>query len=89
MKKLILSIAIVALAGIATWKFFLKEPVFKTNEGFLTNVNGEGVVIEGYDPVAYFTDHKPVKGKPEFSFHYKGATYWFASKEHEAFQSIS
>ena len=30
-----------------------------------------------------FTGHKPVKGKPESSFHYDGATYWFASKEHQ------
>ena len=34
------------------------------------------------NPVAFFTDNKPVKGKPEFVRIYKGATYQFASKEH-------
>jgi len=24
--------------------------------------------ISGYDPVAYFTDGKPVQGKPEFEY---------------------
>jgi YHS domain-containing protein len=82
MKKFSIAIAIIAVAGAAAWFFFLKEPVFKANEGFLTNVNKEGVIIEGYDPVAYFANGEPVKGKPEFSFHYAGATFWFASKEH-------
>src|SRR5204863_4947681 len=30
-----------------------------------------GVALEGYDPVAYFTDGKPVKGSPEFTASYK------------------
>jgi len=33
-----------------------------------------GVALEGYDPVAYFTDRKPVKGSPQFTASYKGAT---------------
>ena len=40
-----------------------------------------GVALEGYDPVAYFTDGKPVKGSPEFTASYKGATYQIASAE--------
>jgi YHS domain-containing protein len=32
--------------------------------------------------VAFFTDNKPVMGKPEFVARYNGATYYFASKEH-------
>jgi YHS domain-containing protein len=82
MKKIIITIAVVVVAGLAAGYFFLKEPVFKASEGFLTNVNNKGVIIEGYDPVAYFTDNKPIMGKPEFSEHYEGGTYWFASKEH-------
>ena len=38
--------------------------------------------INGYDPVAYFTDAKPVKGDQQFSYHWKDANWIFASKEH-------
>ena len=48
----------------------------------LFNLDKTGLAIQGYDPVAFFTDNKPVKGKPEFVRRYKGATYQFASKEH-------
>src|SRR6266702_4166157 len=48
----------------------------------------EGVAIQGYDPVAFFTDNKPVKGKPEFPARHNGALFYFASKEHrELFKS--
>ena len=42
----------------------------------------DGVAIKGYDPVAYFTDKKPVKGKAEFSYDWQGAKWLFASAEH-------
>jgi len=41
-----------------------------------------GVAIEGYDPVAYFTDGRPVEGKKQFSHEWNGATWRFASAEH-------
>ncbi|MFO1475321.1 MAG: YHS domain-containing (seleno)protein [Verrucomicrobiota bacterium] len=41
-----------------------------------------GVALEGYDPVAYFTDGKPAKGDPRFEAKYQGATYRFASQDH-------
>jgi len=41
------------------------------------------VAIEGYDPVAYFTDGHPVKGSAEFSFSFDDAVYHFASAEHQ------
>ena len=43
------------------------------------NANEDGVVIEGYDPVAYFLDQKAVKGKRSIAFEYMGATYLFAN----------
>jgi YHS domain-containing protein len=39
----------------------------------------KGVAINGYDPVAYFTEKKPVKGNPQFSLDWKGAKWLFAS----------
>jgi YHS domain-containing protein len=42
-----------------------------------------GVAIMGYDPVAYFTDGKAVKGSEEFSYEWVGTPWHFASKEHK------
>ncbi|WP_111670554.1 YHS domain-containing (seleno)protein [Algoriphagus litoralis] len=36
--------------------------------------------IGGYDPVAYFTEKKPVKGKEEFKVAYQGANWHFSSE---------
>jgi YHS domain-containing protein len=46
------------------------------------NTSFTGLAIDGYDPVAYFTQNKPVKGTREFTFEFEGATYRFASAEH-------
>lgn len=42
----------------------------------------DGVALKGYDPVAYVTDVRPVKGDPRFTATWNGATYQFASAEH-------
>jgi len=57
-----------------------------TNEekGYLNNTDKDGVTLQGYDAVAYFTQMKAVKGDPSFSARYNGATYWFASEQHAA-----
>ena len=46
------------------------------------NHNRKGIAIQGYDPVAYFTDSRPVKGDSKFTFSWRGATWQFASAEH-------
>ena len=54
----------------------------------LLNLDKSGVAIQGYDPVAFFTDGKPVKGKPELGLRRNGALYYFASEEHrDAFKA--
>jgi YHS domain-containing protein len=50
----------------------------------LLNLNKEGVAIQGYDPVAFFTVHAPLKGKPEFTSQYHGARYRFHSAKNQA-----
>lgn len=40
-----------------------------------------GTAIEGYDPVAYFTEGKPVEGSSEHTYAWKGATWRFSSQE--------
>lgn len=57
-------------------------PAFSQTKTLL-NLEKEGVAIQGYDPVAYFTEKKPVKGKPEVYATYKGALYYFATKENK------
>jgi hypothetical protein len=46
------------------------------NTGYFGNV-----AIEGYDPVAYFTEGKARKGTPEFSTEWDGVTWQFARAE--------
>ena len=50
----------------------------------LNNLDRNGVAIQGYDPVAFFTDNHPVKGSSQFQSGYQGAKYYFASAEHKA-----
>jgi len=52
------------------------DPV-AVNTGYFGNV-----AIEGYDTVAYFTEHKAVKGSEEYSYEWLGASWHFASDEH-------
>ena len=59
----------------------LAFPAFSQTKTLL-NLDKSGVAIQGYDPVAFFTDNKPVKGNPEFAVKHDGAVYYFASKEH-------
>lgn len=48
------------------------------------NVDQSGVALQGYDPVAFFTDGKPVLGKEEFHSSFHEVTYRFASANHQA-----
>lgn len=47
------------------------------------NFERNGLAIDGYDPVAYFTEQKPVKGLPEFRVESEGSTFQFASAAHQ------
>jgi hypothetical protein len=42
-----------------------------------------GVAIMGYDPVAYFTDDRAVKGSEKYSYYWLGTPWHFASMEHK------
>ena len=62
---------VAALAGAAGTALAV-DPVFST---YL------GGAIRGYDPVAYFTEERPVKGKRAHRAEWMGATWSFASEE--------
>jgi len=42
-----------------------------------------GVAVQGYDPVAYFTDKGATEGKKEIQTEYNGVTYYFYSEENK------
>ncbi len=43
-----------------------------------------GTAIKGYDPVAYFTEGRPLKGSRRHAYEWQDATWHFASAEHKA-----
>src|SRR5260370_15918301 len=47
------------------------------------NVDTNGVILKGYDPVAYFTRHQAVKGNPSIQTSLGGAIYHFTSVAHK------
>jgi YHS domain-containing protein len=48
------------------------------------NVDSEGVILKGYDVVAFFKERKSVRGSSELSATYQNATYLFASAANKA-----
>jgi hypothetical protein len=48
----------------------------------LLAVDSNHIAIKGYDPVAYFTDRKAVKGDSRFEYVYDDAKWQFANAAH-------
>ena len=71
---LIASAAAPAAAVLSGPAFAAKPAVFAT----------DGIAINGFDPVAYFTMSKPVKGDMGISSDWEGAKMLFASGENKA-----
>lgn len=65
-----LMLCVLSLQGYAQ----TSAKVFSTTDG----------AIRGYDPVAFFVEQKPVKGKKDFSFEWNEATWYFSSQENLA-----
>ncbi len=84
--RLVLRFGLVA-AGIVAGSLFLTSAPAKAGEnsiytGFLSNL-----AVNGYDPVAYFKEGRPVEGSADYTLDYKGAEWRFASSENrEAFR---
>jgi YHS domain-containing protein len=72
-----------ALITIGIFLAMLTAAYSQTHEGkYFNNLDDKGVIIDGYDPVAFFTDNKPVRGDVQFQYSYQDAIYHFASQEH-------
>ena len=52
---------------------------FWAGSAFSQDGKGPRVVLQGYDPVAYFIEQKPVKGSLEYEKEFDGARYRFSS----------
>ena len=71
--KIILSLTIVM--GLIS---FSKAYVFAIDE---TDQKIHGVAIKGYDPVAYFTEDRAIKGSTEYSYNWNEASWHFSTPE--------
>jgi YHS domain-containing protein len=49
----------------------------------------DDIAIKGFDPVAYFTQNKAVKGKKELAVSYQGIMYYFSSVENKEFFKVA
>ena len=59
-----------------------------TTHATVETSRGEQLMLLGFDPVAYFTDGKPVRGTHTLAASHEGRTYYFATPEHrEAFRT--
>ena len=62
--------AVISLTGFSQDEASLRNKQFNINDG---------IAIKGYDPVAYFTQHKAIKGSKDQTAVYGGITYYFSS----------
>ncbi|NNL18741.1 MAG: YHS domain protein [Boseongicola sp.] len=71
---------LIATAASVSAASLISQPAFAAQSPVYATDN---IAINGYDPVAYFTQEKPVEGVAEFSSEWEGATVLFASAEHK------
>ncbi len=65
-------------AGLAAAPLLLNSPAMAGKAEIFTGLK-PGLAVAGYDPVAYFTENKPVMGDASITLDYKGARWLFAS----------
>jgi YHS domain-containing protein len=86
MKRLLhsLTAAVVLFAATSSLAQNASQDEAKGDTAAKINVDSKGVILRGYDAVAYFKERKPVEGNPAIESTYLGATYLFASEAHKA-----
>ena len=70
----------VALGGVMA--SVITPVAAQSRTGGTVNQMIAGMGLKGYDPVSYFSDHKPAKGATDITTDWGGATWHFVSKEH-------
>jgi YHS domain-containing protein len=48
----------------------------------IAQANDDRLALKGYDPVAYFTEKRPMVGNSQYQYEWDGALYRFASAKH-------
>lgn len=71
---------LIATAAAVPAATIISQPAFAAQPPVYATGN---IAINGYDPVAYFTQGEPVEGTQEFSSEWEGATVLFASAAHK------
>ncbi len=66
-------------AGLALSALIIAPVTALAND--VTNFVEDGYAIKGTDPVAYFTEGKPVAGSKDYTAEYQGVTWLFSSAE--------
>lgn len=69
MKKIMILLVVAALVNVSTYA-----------QKSVTFIQG-GKAIRGYDPVAYFTEHRPVKGDDKLVYKWNNADWYFSSQK--------
>ena len=69
-----LSLAVTTVLALALGLAAAARAVEPINKTFLGSL-----AVDGYDPVAYFTEGKPVAGRSDITHVWKGATWRFAT----------
>ncbi len=62
----------------------ITAPIANAGKAKIYSDASTGIAINGYDPVAYFTQSSPVKGKQKFSTKWNGAIWQFSNAENLA-----
>ena len=78
--------ALLALGALSGCAFEADAPALADTLGtrYLVNRDRDGLAVQGYDVVAYFTESRAVKGDPRYRVAWGGAAYQFASAENQA-----
>jgi len=78
-------IAFARLIGSVSVAFFLLLAVpMPASAGDMSPIatTSNGIAIQGYDTVAYFTEGKAIKGSSLYEYDWADAKWWFASSAH-------
>src|ERR1700747_3685756 len=71
-----------ALFPALTWTVTFCGLMFVPLLGLTARADEPRLSISGYDPVAYFTDGRPIPGKEEYEYLWHHSRWRFASSEH-------
>lgn len=76
--------SLVAALALTTSPVLLATPAAYADKDPVYTGTFSNTAVQGYDPVAYFSGGKPVKGSKDFALTHQGAEFRFASAENLA-----